>query len=842
MGAVYRAHDPELDRDVAVKVLHHTDWRAQQRMRREAQAMASLSHPNVLPVYDVAEHDGRLFIAMELVEGQNLRQWLAKPGRSWEEIVRTFIEAGRGLDAAHEAGFVHRDFKPANVLVGDDGRVRVMDFGLARPLTEDSELDSSMATLAVPDGTAVTEEGMVVGTPPYMAPEQFMSGPIDRAADQYGFCVALWEGLAGQRPWDGINDRRKLLAIKLRGAPDASVALATMPRSIQDAVERGLSAEPESRFPSMQSLLAAIEPPEERSNSRAVLGVSLVGAVLVIGGLGIASSSDEEEEPTVACEEAERWIGATWDDAARTRAREGLLATEVSYAPETWPLLEERLDGYVARWVESHRAACVAAEAQERGADARLRCLGDGRRALDALVRAFGEADETTLSLAISAVDRLPEPLQCADAAERLHELPLPTDPEQLAAVERAKEQLAWVRALSQLGRYGDAVERGRVLLGEVEPLGHPPLSIDVALVLGKAISADRQSGGVELLERAYFDARTHGLERRAVRAALLLVRYLGVTLEQGDAATQWIEHAQGVVERLSDPYLRADFHVVVGEAHHSAGRTAEAIEHKERALELARELYPPTHRAVAVAQSGLGTIYDMTGRLDEALALAQQAKAIVVESSGPRHPDVAQLLHSVGHAQLALGALDEARASFELAREINEEVFGPEHTRVAGSLNNLATVETRSKHYGRAVDLLERSLRIREEVMGPEHPLVARVLVNLGEAYQGRGRSEEAIEALDRAGRIVEQAYGRTHEIMVAVVAARGSIAAAAGHPQEASTWFETGAELAEAVYGPEHQTTQKFREGVEAMREQQSQEPMAGDEAKDSRASRRE
>src|ERR1041385_1014931 len=198
MGVVYVAHDTQLGRRVAVKVLRNQSGPAEARLLREAQVMARLAHPNVVVLYDAGMVAGQMFIAMELVEGETLAAWLERR-HSWQEVLERFLQSGRGLAAAHASGIVHRDFKPANVLVGTDGRARVLDFGVAR---EASELGTSPAPVHEGGPGALTETGTILGTPAYMAPEQRRGERATEASDQFSFCVSLWEGLAGARPGD----------------------------------------------------------------------------------------------------------------------------------------------------------------------------------------------------------------------------------------------------------------------------------------------------------------------------------------------------------------------------------------------------------------------------------------------------------------------------------------------------------------------------------------------------------------------------------------------------------------------------------------------------------------
>jgi len=256
MGVVYAAWDPELDRRVAVKLLHRrvggTDGPA--RMLREAQALARLQHENVLAVHDVGQIDDRVFVATELVPGGTLAAWLAGHP-PFREVLRVFEKAGRGLQAAHAAGLVHRDFKPENVLLGPESRVRVVDFGLARTDTSDERTatgSSSGSLLASP----LTQVGAIVGTPAYMAPEQHAGDAVGPAADQFAFAVALWEGLYGERPFAGTTVqavRAEVLAGRIRPAPRGPV-----PRRLQGLLARALEVAPERRYPSMEALLAAL--------------------------------------------------------------------------------------------------------------------------------------------------------------------------------------------------------------------------------------------------------------------------------------------------------------------------------------------------------------------------------------------------------------------------------------------------------------------------------------------------------------------------------------------------------------------------------------------------------
>jgi serine/threonine protein kinase len=256
MGVVHAAYDTKLDRKVAIKLLkRRTDAKARRRFLREAQAMARLSHPNVVQVYDIDESDGMVFIVMEYVRGITLGEWLAQQLRTREEIVALVCAAGAGLAAAHSRGLMHRDFKPANVMINEDGRVLVMDFGLARAWTPDASPTADLRVGGLHD--QMTTKGHIVGTPVYMAPEQFEGLETDARADQFSFCVTLWEALYGQRPFKANTMLELAVALK-HGTIHMPEDERNVPKHMQAALLRGLRLEPDRRWPSMKELLDAL--------------------------------------------------------------------------------------------------------------------------------------------------------------------------------------------------------------------------------------------------------------------------------------------------------------------------------------------------------------------------------------------------------------------------------------------------------------------------------------------------------------------------------------------------------------------------------------------------------
>jgi predicted Ser/Thr protein kinase len=303
MGVVYAAYDPELDREVALKLVLPGKQGDEGRIRllREAQVLAKLSHRNVVTIYDVGTTGAQGWLAMELVQGRTLRAWLNQP-RAWREVLAVIGKVARGLAAAHAAGVLHRDVKPGNVMIGDDGRVRVMDFGLARacrgaaPPTEEESIRAPVVDALAME---VTQAGALWGTPPYMAPEQLMGRELTPAADQFSLCVMLWEGIHGKRPFAG-RSLNELLDNVLAGRLQEPARGRVVPGWLRRVCERGLAADPLQRFLSMEALLDALERGQTRA--RVYKGLTVVGMLAMLWGGVEGSRSYARAKRTVACE------------------------------------------------------------------------------------------------------------------------------------------------------------------------------------------------------------------------------------------------------------------------------------------------------------------------------------------------------------------------------------------------------------------------------------------------------------------------------------------------------------------------------------------------------------
>jgi serine/threonine protein kinase len=435
MGEVYGAYDPELDRKIAIKLVRARlgagsgGSEGRTRLMREAQATAKISHPNVVVVYDAGVFGDRVFIAMEFVEGHTLRYWLQEKPRPWQEILEAFVAAGRGLAAAHAKELVHRDFKPDNVMVGADGHVRVMDFGLARVVDGNTPVEApgrigvpppAVPATALPidleatpifgggvpvaanGGQAfrekITVTGALLGTPAYMSPEQFLGRPADARSDQFCFCVALYEALFGARPFAGRSleelSRNVVAGTLVEPPPGARV-----PPRVRKALERGLRVSPAERFESMTALLEAIE-----QGVGAARGGFAAHAAAQLAGIW---ESPVGGQPVLTPE--------------KETIRAAFLATEKPYAAASFAAASATLDRYVQRWSELYVDVCEATHVRgEQSAevlDLRMSFLKEALADLKALCRLFREATPEVVINADKAASSLDNLDRCQDVA-----------------------------------------------------------------------------------------------------------------------------------------------------------------------------------------------------------------------------------------------------------------------------------------------------------------------------------------------------------------------------------------------------------------------------------------
>lgn len=815
MGVVYAAHDPELDRKVAIKLLRpdRTGAAAEEhrlRLQREAQAIARLSDPNVVAVYDAGTLGEQVFVAMEFVEGRTLRQWLAEGSRSWREIVEVFLAAGRGLAAAHAAGLAHRDFKPDNVLLGRDGRVKVADFGLARPVGEATggapEEGSPVASAGIL-ASPITELGAALGTPAYMAPEQLRGVAADARSDQFSFCVSLYEALYGERPFPGGNPREIAQAVT-RGSVREEPAGSRVPARLRAVLLRGLSRDPERRFPAMEELLQELrrDPSARRKLWLAAAAVFLVAGTL-FGGLGYFQARREQ-----VCAGAERKLAGVWDAGRKGEVRAAFLATRAPFAEGAWKGVEPILDGYARSWSAMHRGACeatrVRGEQSEDLLDRRMLCLDQRLSDVEALANLFRHADAEVVEKAVAAASALPGVAGCGDIEALRSRVPLPTDPAVRRQVAAVGQDLARGRALRSAGKYREGLEVAREASRKAEKIPYRPLQAEALYLLG---DFQERTGEVAIseatLRQAVLRAEAASDDEVKARASIALLRVIGEIESDFDRAREWQGLAAATVERLAGkPELRAEYLNQLGLVKKAEGKYPEALKHHEEAVALRRRFLGGRSPDLAVSIGDAGVDLYTLGRYPEAFARFQEALKIQEGTLGPRHPEVARTLDRIGVTLYQQGRYRDSLPYLRRALGIREAALGPEHRLVADSLNNIGNSLDLLNLREEALANFRRVYEIRKKVFGDSHPDVAAALNNIGSVYSNQRKFKEALSYHRQALEMRLATLGREHPRTALSFHNVGNDNLLQGRYREALPYFREALAVEEKTLGPDH------------------------------------
>ncbi len=782
MGVVLAAHDPELDRKVAIKVLHQGEPAMQARLLREAQAMARLRHANVITVHDVGETDGRVFVAMELVAGATLRAWLTS-ARPWRTIVATMVAAARGLAAAHAAGIVHRDFKLDNVMVGDDGVVRVGDFGLA----------STGEALA-------TAPGRVAGTPAYMAPEQHDGAEAGPAADQFAFGVALWEALCGSRPFAGTSVAALAEAKRnLRLAPPAR----RPPRWTLAIARRALAPAPDDRFPSMNAVIAALERGLRRRR-RIITAALAAGA---IAATAVITCTATAGDPRPSCGGARDAVAAVWSADARARLDAAFAASTRPHAAATRELVRASLDRYAAVLGDARVATCeathVRGEQSPAALDRRMACLDRRGEAMSALIAVLAaRRDETVIDSAQESVLALPDPAACAAATIAAIDPPAPALAAEVAAARTAS---ANVEALLATGQFDTAAAAVVPLVATARRLGYPPLLAET-LTLAARVADERRDGALASYQSAAEAAAAAGDDLRIADAWVHQLQILADDLGKPQSALERLPLAEVAVTRAGTAQLREELLVARSDIHLALARHDEALADIVAARTAIEDRLGPRRLELARVLQRQAVILSEMDRTTEELALERQALALFTEALGPDHPKVGLVLNNLGASLESTGDYDEARRVLERALAIGERTFGPDGASVASTLNNLGMVANSQGRTADAIALGERALAIFERTLGPEHPRVGEALNNLANRHVRSGDSEVALELLRRALPIQVAARGPTHSSVAYIKSTMAVALRMLDRNQEALAAAQEALAIGEAAFGRDH------------------------------------
>lgn len=766
MGAVYSAYDPELDRRVALKTLRAQpsadETASHARMLREAQAMARLSHPNVVNVFEVGEHQGAIFIAMEYVPGTTLRAWMREKPRPWREVVGVFLQAGRGLAAAHAAHLVHRDFKPANVLLGDDGRVRVTDFGVARAdgsfepvgavppvMGEDSGRSytgSSSGSFSEP----LTVGGTVVGTVGYMAPEQALAQPPDARSDQFSFCVCLWEALYGLKPFVGatpLDVTKATIDAVLPPRPKAS----EVPAALHAILVRGLAKEPSARFPSMDALLAELakDPGERTKKLVPWLGAAALLALVVAGVLV------ERAQTKGRCDALGQELAGTWDDEARAKVKAAFGAVPRPFTQAALASVLRALDTQSAAWTQAATSACQATFVRrEQGEDAwRLQdaCLQRRKSELKAVSALLQGADEAVVEKGGAAAWGLSPISACADVAR------LKKDPRLVLGVqdERSRaltDTLVQARSLVDAGKVADAGKLLEAAVKQARELGQRALEADALLLQGQVLSAGAKfAEASQALVAALSAAQAVGYDEAVAEAAIRLTAVVGFSLNRPAEGRTWDALAAATIERLGgDAVLSTQRLVAAARVSSAEGKWLDAAAQHEEALAQARRLLGDEHPNVWKAELDLGTSYMAAKQMPKAVEHLERALAIREREVSGEHPEVATVRSMLANAYFFSGREAASRDTFQKALAAREALFGKDSPRLVVLLNNYGDTLAKAGRVQEGLALVQRAEALAKAGFPAGHPYIVAATLTRGEVQWLAGDAKAALEAVD--------------------------------------------------------------------------------------------
>ncbi len=737
MGAVYRARDRRLDRAVALKLnLQGTDLA---RARREALALARLAHPNVVTIYEIGAHDGAPFVAMELCEGGNARTWLRERARGWREVLAIYLDAGRGLAAAHAAGLVHRDVKPDNILIGADGRARIGDFGLARDaaglvgagvaareISYDTTVSHTTTTgggsnLGSPraDG-AITATGALVGTPRYMAPEQFEGGAVDARADQFAFCVALYEALCGADPFPPLPGARALAIAAGRLTPPPRRR--AIPRRVHAAIARGLRAAPAARWPSMDALLAALD---RAGRAPRRIAIAVVAAAALAGALAVVVTRGGEAParavaapPPDPCAGLPADLTEVWNPSTR-----GAFLTRHTAIASTAAWAAEALDQDSAAWTATRHTACRElpgrADWSPAMAPELVRCLETTRQLLaNTAVVTRGRPGEL-----IADIEGMYVPTSCGDPAKLASTIG-PADPDAARQLDAIRRLAIQTDHAADRGDRKAAVALGQQGVQEATASGNP-LGIALAQrALGIVLL--RQAGVVEAephLRAAYFGARAAGDGIETFEIALMLANAYLNSARLDDAAN-WIAHARAEAVRVNSVALnRVNLELLEAQLADAREQYELALAALDRAdAALAAIDHPRARLMAATVLNSRGVVLGRAGRTTESLAAHEQALRIQEPILGPDNPTLISEVGNLGLTLLDVGRIDDAIAMLARAHAMADASLPADSVERGYALWNHALGLGR-RDPGAARRLFDQAVSIIEAGLGRDHP-----------------------------------------------------------------------------------------------------------------------
>jgi tetratricopeptide (TPR) repeat protein len=783
MGEVYAAYDSKLDRRVALKLLLRAGGTYEMRLVREAQAMARLSHPNVVGVFDTGRLRGRMFLAMEFVEGTTLRRWQSAEGRKWNEILRAYLEAGRGLAAAHAAGLMHRDFKADNVLVADGGAIKVTDFGLARALGETGvavpegasspppDPSTPGVALSLEDGppppppsstpaldTPVTETGALIGTPGYMAPEQYTGAPLDERTDQFAFCVALFYALYGYKPFAGEN-AQELGTSTLLDPPREPPKSTPVPAHVLRALLRGLRFERADRYPSMDALLRDLARDPAQKRRRVLLAA---GGLALVAGCAFAAGRVATARTSQLCAGADAEARAVWNPDVEERIGRALAATGVPYAADTWERTRQRIHDHVAQWSAAYTQTCEATRVHQTQSEpvmtVRMACLEQSLDEVRALTQVLATADRKVASKSLSAAMDLTSVDRCKDVVSLTSVEPEPADPAVRAEIVSIRKELAALHADIEAGVDDAARTHAGPLLDRARAAGYRPLVAE-ALLLSARAKSDTAAPIDEVMADGAEAEHVADLGRADRTRADAARRMIEWATEAGrfPDAERWSGVTEAALGRVgADIALKQEWLEAMGVLRDHQGRFKEAVDFDRQALEAARLVdHDPARVARAERMLAFGEV--SVGNREEARRLAEDADAATILTMGADHPTH---IRTITARAFVAGELGEHRQSLDLYRQAIAlaERVAPDDGELPLMYNNLCSALVADGECTAAMPFCRKAVESSLAASGPDSINVSYAYSSAGDALSCLHQYDDAIASFASSAAIHER------------------------------------------------------------------------------------
>ena len=769
MGLVYAARDVELDRRVAVKVVRPDAtgagsssasslvWR--ERLLREARALAQISHPNVVIVHDVGELDGRVFIAMELIDGVSLKPWWRGESH-WRHKLRVLLGAARGLAAAHKAGVIHRDLKPANIIVTDKGVAKVLDFGLSR-LADDNrsrrrspdDLAATPLSIEEADSDQLTEVGTIMGTPAYMSPEQLLGNVIDARADQFSFGAVLYQAFTNKLPFPG----RSVAAIYADiTAQNVAPLPLNLPRWLSRIVLRMLRADPAERYSDMSEVISALESGARRR--RRATQAAVAGLTGIVGvAMAVAIS---QRGATPSCERAGDATSVFWNAEQKEKLAASFGATELAYVAPILSLTEAALGDFAGRWRIARVEACR--DTHERGdqsaelLDKRITCLERRRRSFAALTeRLTGSLNEKLVNESTRAVLALPAVADCADREALSSHQPLPLDPTARKEIDRLRAEADRLGADRLLPLdHKPLLERARALAEAAELIEYPPVAAEVYQQLAEL---ENVTGDIDAAEEHYYRALWEAVaghsDRLAAQMWTDLYYLIGDKRERFDESERIRGHVAAALARIGDPpELVAEFLNTQGSVLIRAAKYEEAVKRYEAAVEKMTEVNGADGYQLAIPLSNLGNAYRNLKRFDDAQRTNQRALEIKERHLGPDHPSIAATLNNMGITLAQSGDEDAAIPLLVRAQKIKAATVGTATRSFGIGEANLAMMLADKARFKEALPRFRQATRSFEAELGKAAVMIGYSLTGEGQCLIELGDPSAALPPLERA------------------------------------------------------------------------------------------